>query len=110
MLIRKTLLTGFLVSLLTSPGISAEDGETIITSTEALSLSAVPEHLIVVGAGAIGLELGSVWRRLGAEVTILEAVDRFLFMADAQIAREAERQFRRQGLAGDDGAEHRHQE
>lgn len=74
------------------------DGERIVDSEAALGFGSVPKRLGVIGAGVIGLELGSVWRRLGAEVTILEAVDRFLFMADAQIAREAERQFRRQGL------------
>jgi dihydrolipoamide dehydrogenase len=74
------------------------DGERIVDSGGALDFDHVPKRLGVIGAGVIGLELGSVWRRLGAEVTILEAMDRFLFMADAQIAREAERQFRRQGL------------
>lgn len=74
------------------------DGERVVDSAGALGFDAVPRRLGVIGAGVIGLELGSVWRRLGAEVTILEAMDRFLFMADAPIAREAERQFRRQGL------------
>jgi dihydrolipoamide dehydrogenase len=74
------------------------DGERIVDSAGALGFDSVPRRLGVIGAGVIGLELGSVWRRLGAEVTVLEAMERFLFMADAQIAREAERQFRRQGL------------
>jgi dihydrolipoamide dehydrogenase len=74
------------------------DGARVVDSEGALAFDSVPKRLGVIGAGVIGLELGSLWRRLGAEVTILEAVDRFLFMADAQIAREAERQFRRQGL------------
>jgi dihydrolipoamide dehydrogenase len=74
------------------------DGERIIDSEGALALRQVPRRLGVIGAGVIGLELGSVWRRLGAEVVLLEAMDRFLFMADGQVAREAERQFRRQGL------------
>ena len=74
------------------------DGERVVDSWGALEFDAVPRRLGVIGAGVIGLELGSVWRRLGAEVTILEAMDRFLFMADGQIAKEAERQFRRQGL------------
>jgi dihydrolipoamide dehydrogenase len=74
------------------------DGERVVDSAGALEFAAVPTRLGVIGAGVIGLELGSVWRRLGAEVTILEAMDRFLFMADGQIAKEAERQFRRQGL------------
>ena len=74
------------------------DGERILDSWDALELTAVPERLGVIGAGVIGLELGSVWGRLGARVTILEALDRFLFMADGQIARDAQRQFRKQGL------------
>jgi dihydrolipoamide dehydrogenase len=74
------------------------DGERIVDSTGALELDRVPGRLGVIGAGVIGLELGSVWRRLGSEVTLLEALDRFLFMVDGQVAREAERQFRRQGL------------
>ena len=74
------------------------DGERVVDSSGALAFDAVPKRLGVIGAGVIGLELGSVWRRLGAEVTILEAMDRFLFMADGQVAKEAERQFRRQGL------------
>ncbi len=56
------------------------------------------QRLGVIGGGVIGLELGSVWRRLGAEVTVLEAMDDFLFMADRQIAKDALRQFKKQGL------------
>jgi len=74
------------------------DGERIVDSTGALEFEAVPERLGVIGGGVIGLELGSVWHRLGASVTILEAVDEFLFMADRQIAKEAQRQFKRHGL------------
>jgi len=74
------------------------DGERIVDSQGALEFDAVPQRLGVIGAGVIGLELGSVWQRLGAEVTIVEAMDQFLFMADAQIAREAQRQFKKQGL------------
>lgn len=74
------------------------DGERVVDSGGALAFGSVPRRLGVIGAGVIGLELGSVWRRLGAEVTVIEAMERFLFMADGQIAREAERQFRRQGL------------
>ncbi|RMF96595.1 MAG: dihydrolipoyl dehydrogenase [Gammaproteobacteria bacterium] len=74
------------------------DGERIVDSWGALEFDRVPERLGVIGGGVIGLELGSVWSRLGAKVTILEAMDRFLFMADAQIAREAQRQFKQQGL------------
>jgi dihydrolipoamide dehydrogenase len=74
------------------------DGDRIVDSSGALEFAAVPERLGVIGGGVIGLELGSVWHRLGASVTILEAVDEFLFMADRQIAKEAQRQFKRQGL------------
>ncbi len=74
------------------------DGEHIVDSWGALEFDAVPKRLGVIGGGVIGLELGSVWRRLGAEVTILEAMDRFLSVADAQIAKEAQRQFKKQGL------------
>jgi dihydrolipoamide dehydrogenase len=77
---------------------AAFDGESIVDSTGALEFSSVPKRLGVIGAGVIGLELGSVWRRLGSEVVILEAMEKFLFMADAQIASDAQRQFRRQGL------------
>src|SRR6185295_14921363 len=74
------------------------DGNSIIDSWGALDLDAVPKRLGVVGAGVIGLELGSVWRRLGSEVVILEALPDFLAMADQQLAKEALRHFRKQGL------------
>ncbi len=74
------------------------DGERIVDSWRALEFDAVPKRLGVIGAGVIGLELGSVWARLGAQVTLLEAMDRFLFMADGQIAKDAQRQFKKQGL------------
>jgi dihydrolipoamide dehydrogenase len=74
------------------------DGERIIDSTGALELTSVPKRLGVIGAGVIGLELGSVWRRLGSEVVILEALDTFLPMVDEQIAKEAQRHFKRQGI------------
>ncbi|MDH4032006.1 MAG: dihydrolipoyl dehydrogenase [Chromatiales bacterium] len=74
------------------------DGENIVDSWGALEFDAVPGRLGVIGGGVIGLELGSVWSRLGSEVTILEAMDDFLFMADRQIAKEAQRLFKRQGL------------
>ena len=74
------------------------DGKQVVDSWGALEFDAVPGTLGVIGAGVIGLELGSVWQRLGAEVTILEAMDTFLPMADAQIARDAARQFKKQGL------------
>lgn len=74
------------------------DHKTILDSADTLALNAVPEHLLIVGAGVIGLELGSVWARLGAKVTILEAQDSLLPMLDAQLVREAGRQFKQQGL------------
>ncbi len=74
------------------------DGKDILDSWGALDLEAVPKRLAVIGAGVIGLELGSVWRRLGAEVVVLEALEQFLFMADQQLAREALKHFRKQGL------------
>ena len=74
------------------------DGDRIVDSWGALEFDAVPERLGVVGAGVIGLELGSVWARLGAKVTILEAMDDFLFMADRDVAKEAGRAFKKQGL------------
>ena len=74
------------------------DGVSIIDSWGALEFDAVPNRLGVIGAGVIGLELGSVWQRLGAEVVILEALDEFLCIADEQIAKEAGRHFKRQGL------------
>jgi dihydrolipoamide dehydrogenase len=70
----------------------------IVSSTGALEFKAVPKRLGIVGAGVIGLELGSVWRRLGAEVTVLEAMDTFLPLLDQQIAKEALKQFKKQGM------------
>jgi dihydrolipoamide dehydrogenase len=74
------------------------DGVQIIDSWSALELDAVPKRLGIIGAGVIGLELGSVWRRLGAEVVMLEASPEFLAVADSQLAREALRHFRKLGL------------
>lgn len=70
----------------------------IVDSWGALDLPALPKRLGVIGAGVIGLELGSVWRRLGAEVVVLEALPDFLAFADQQLAKEALRQFKKQGL------------
>lgn len=70
----------------------------VVDSTGALSFNKVPETLCVIGAGVIGLELGSVWNRLGTKVTVLEAMPDFLQMADAQIAKDALRHFKKQGL------------
>jgi dihydrolipoamide dehydrogenase len=74
------------------------DGEHVVTSTEALEFSRVPEHLVVIGAGAIGLEMGSVWSRLGAKVTVLEYADRILVGMDTEIAKEAHKILAKQGL------------
>jgi dihydrolipoamide dehydrogenase len=74
------------------------DGERIVDSSGALAFEQVPARLGVIGAGVIGLELGSVWSRLGAEVVMLEALDTFLPMADQQIAADALKQFKKQGL------------
>jgi dihydrolipoamide dehydrogenase len=72
--------------------------DTVVDSTGALNWTAVPQRLGIIGAGVIGLELGSIWRRLGAEVTLLEAQDEFLSMADQQLAKSALQLFRKQGL------------
>ena len=74
------------------------DGRFIVDSWNALEFDAVPARLGVIGAGVIGLELGSVWRRLGSAVTVLEAMEQFLPIADQTIAKEAQRHFKKQGL------------
>jgi dihydrolipoamide dehydrogenase len=74
------------------------DEKLILSNTGALAIPDVPKRLGVIGAGIIGLEMGSVWRRLGAEVTILEALPAFLGMADEAIAKEAAKVFVKQGL------------
>jgi len=79
------------------PGVEL-DGESICTSTEALSFDAVPKHLVVIGAGYIGLELGSVWKRLGAKVTVLEFLDRILPGMDTEIATDAKKILEKQGI------------
>ncbi|HVK57317.1 MAG TPA: dihydrolipoyl dehydrogenase [Candidatus Kapabacteria bacterium] len=79
------------------PGVEI-DRERVVTSTEALSFSEVPKHLVVIGAGYIGLELGSVWLRLGAKVTVVEYLNRILPGMDAEIATEAHKIFERQGF------------
>ena len=75
------------------------DNKLVLDNEGALALGAVPKRLGVIGAGVIGLEMGSVWRRLGAEVTILEALPAFLGAADEQVAKEAAKLFAKQGLA-----------
>jgi dihydrolipoamide dehydrogenase len=74
------------------------DGKYIVDSWNALEFDAVPARLGVIGAGVIGLELGSVWRRLGSEVVVIEALEQFLPMVDQTIAKEAQRHFKKQGL------------
>jgi dihydrolipoamide dehydrogenase len=81
----------------TLPGVKLNPPH-IGTSTDALAYSEVPKHLVVIGAGYIGLELGSVWRRLGARVTVLEYLERILFGLDGEIAAEARKIFEKQGL------------
>ncbi len=75
------------------------DEERVVSSTGALALDQVPGRMIVVGAGVIGLELGSVWRRLGAEVTVVEFLDRILPGLDGEVGRQAQRILGRQGMA-----------
>src|SRR5262249_12126926 len=74
------------------------DEKRIVTSTGALELDEVPGHLVVIGAGVIGLELGSVWRRLGARVTVIEFLDRILPGMDSEIATATRRVLTKQGL------------
>ena len=74
------------------------DGETIVDNVGALDFTDVPKRMAVIGAGVIGLELGSVWRRLGSEVTILEAMPEFLPAADAEVSKLAAREFKKEGL------------
>jgi len=74
------------------------DGETIVDNVGGLDFTEVPARLAVIGAGVIGLELGSVWKRLGSEVTILEALPTFLAAADAEVGKVAAKEFKKQGL------------
>jgi dihydrolipoamide dehydrogenase len=75
------------------------DGKRIVTSDEAIALPKVPGKLLVVGAGVIGLELGSVWRRLGAQVIVVEFLDRILPGMDSEVARQSQRLLEKQGIA-----------
>ncbi|MCO5044584.1 MAG: dihydrolipoyl dehydrogenase [Kiritimatiellae bacterium] len=74
------------------------NGDTIVDAAGALDFQSVPENLVVIGAGVIGLELGSVWKRLGSKVVLLEAMDTFLPAVDEQVAQAALKEFDRQGL------------
>ncbi len=89
------IATGSEVTML--PGVTP-DGEVLITSTEALSLAAVPKHLIVIGGGYIGLEMGSVWRRLGAKVTVIEYAERVVPAMDAEVGKAFARILEKQGM------------
>ena len=81
------------------PGVEVENAAgRIVDSTGALELSEVPEHLVVIGGGVIGLELGSVWRRLGAKVTVVEFLDMLLPGMDTDIRKEAGKIFKKQGM------------
>src|SRR5262245_50421494 len=75
------------------------DEEQVVTSTGALELEEVPGHMVVVGAGYIGLEMGSVWRRLGAKVTVVEFLDRILPGMDGEIAKSFQRLLGKQGMS-----------
>ena len=74
------------------------DEQRIVTSTGGLELAEVPKHLVVIGGGVIGLELGSVWRRLGAEVTVVEFLDGILPGMDGEVRKQFERILTRQGI------------
>ena len=79
------------------PGVDIDE-QRIVSSTGALELEEVPNHLVVVGAGYIGLELGTVWRRLGAKVTVVEFLDRITPGMDLEVSRQFQRLLSRQGL------------
>jgi len=79
------------------PGITIDE-KRIVSSTGALELDSVPKHLVVIGGGVIGLEIGSVWRRLGAEVTVVEFLDRLVPGVDGEVARAFQRVLDKQGL------------
>ncbi len=79
------------------PGVTV-DNEVVLDSTSALEIPKVPEHLVVIGGGVIGLELGSVWKRLGARVTVVEFLDQILPGMDGEVRKEAAKLFKKQGL------------
>lgn len=81
------------------PGVEVDNAaKRIVDSTGALELEEVPEHLVVIGGGVIGLELGSVWRRLGAKVTVVEFLDQLLPGMDGEVRKEAHKIFKKQGM------------
>jgi len=96
-LLGKHILIATGSDVLPLPGV-AIDEKRILSSTGALALSKVPKHLVVVGAGIIGLELGSVWRRLGAEVTVIEFLDRVLPEMDGEVSKNFARIMKKQGM------------
>jgi NADPH-dependent 2,4-dienoyl-CoA reductase/sulfur reductase-like enzyme len=79
------------------PGVEIDETR-VVSSTGALELKSVPKHLVVVGAGVIGLEIGSVWRRLGSQVTVVEFLDRILPGTDNEVAKQSQRIFSKQGF------------
>jgi len=86
-------------SVMPLPGVTVDNaGKRIVDSTGALDLDEVPEHLVVIGGGVIGLELGSVWRRLGAKVTVVEYLDQLLPGMDGEVRKEAGKIFKKQGM------------
>ena len=89
------IATGSSVTVL--PGVTI-DQKVVVDSTGALELAKVPEHMVVIGGGVIGLELGSVWRRLGAKVTCVEYLDQILPGFDGEIRKEANKVFKKQGI------------
>jgi dihydrolipoamide dehydrogenase len=81
------------------PGVAVDnDAGVVVDSTGALALNRVPEHMVVIGGGVIGLELGSVWRRLGAKVTVVEYLDQLLPGMDGDVRKEAAKIFKKQGM------------
>jgi dihydrolipoamide dehydrogenase len=84
-------------SVMPLPGVEI-DQKTVVDSTGALEIPKVPEHMVVIGGGVIGLELGSVWRRLGAKVTVVEFVDQILPGFDGEVRRETAKLFKKQGM------------
>ncbi|MDQ0836294.1 dihydrolipoyl dehydrogenase [Sphingomonas faeni] len=84
-------------SVMPLPGVEV-DQKTVVDSTGALEIPKVPEHMVVIGGGVIGLELGSVWRRLGAKVTVVEFVDQILPGFDGEVRRETAKLFKKQGM------------
>ncbi|MET3438626.1 dihydrolipoyl dehydrogenase [Sphingomonas sp. 1185] len=89
------IATGSVVTPL--PGVTI-DQKVVVDSTGALALPKVPEHLVVIGGGVIGLELGSVWRRLGAKVTVVEYLDQILPGFDGEVRKESAKLFKKQGM------------